>query len=211
MDLEIRRGEIVGVAGVAGNGQRELARLFSGRTAPIRGAVDLPPRIGFIPQDRIEEGLALDLDLAENVALHEHRMTDSRLLDWTEIRASTERIVQDFDVRTPDTYTLARALSGGNQQKLVVGREIRAAGDLLVAENPTRGLDVVATGFVRALLPELVAAPDGPGVLLVSTDLNEVIELSDRIFTAVRGRLIEIPADARTRDSIGSVMLAGTV
>lgn len=211
VDLEIRRGEIVGVAGVAGNGQRELARLFSGRTAPIRGAVDLPPRIGFIPQDRIEEGLALDLDLAENVALHEHRMTDSRLLDWTEIRASTERIVQDFDVRTPDTYTLARALSGGNQQKLVVGREIRAAGDLLVAENPTRGLDVVATGFVRALLPELVAAPDGPGVLLVSTDLNEVIELSDRIFTAVRGRLIEIPADARTRDSIGSVMLAGTV
>ena len=211
VDLEIRRGEIVGVAGVAGNGQRELARLFSGRAAPIRGVVDLPPRIGFIPQDRIEEGLALDLDLAENVALLEHRMTDSRLLDWTEIRASTERIVQDFDVRTPDTYTLARALSGGNQQKLVVGREIRAAGDLLVAENPTRGLDVVATGFVRALLPELVAAPDGPGVLLVSTDLDEVIELSDRIFTAVRGRLIEIPADASTRDSIGSVMLAGTV
>jgi len=210
VSLEVRRGEIVGIAGVEGNGQRELARLFAGRTLATDGACELPPRVGFVPQDRTGEGLILDFDLAENVALLEHRISSSRVMDWPAIRASAERIRKEFDIRAPDSRVQARALSGGNQQRLVVGREMGNATDLLVVENPTRGLDVASTAFVHRLLQERVAAADAPGVLLISTDLDEVLALSHRVFAMVRGKLIDVGADGRTREAVGLAMLSGS-
>jgi general nucleoside transport system ATP-binding protein len=154
--------------------------------------------------------LALDLDLADNVALLEHRTRATRVLDWAGIRASAERIRSEFDVQAPELSVSVRTLSGGNQQRFLVGREIGAAADLLVAENPTRGLDVAATNFVHERLADLVAHADAPGVLLVSTDLDEAIALADRMFAIVRGRLVEIAPEVRTREGVGRVMLGGS-
>ena len=210
VSLEVRRGEIVGIAGVEGNGQRELALLFAGRASATNGACELPARVGFVPQDRTDEGLILDFDLAENVALLAHRISSERVMDWPAIRASAERIRLDFDIRALDTRVRARTLSGGNQQRLVVGREMGTATDLLVVENPTRGLDVASAEFVHRLLQERVASADPPGVLLISTDLDEVLALSHRVFAIVRGKLIEIRAEGRTREAVGLVMLSGS-
>ncbi len=210
VSLEVERGRIVGVAGVEGNGQRELARLLAGRTEPHEGEVVLPAGTGFIPQDRTREGLIADFDLVENMGLAFHR--GRGLMPWSSVRQRAEAVRRDYAVRAPGVGTLAGALSGGNQQRIVVGRELSVARDLLVAENPTRGLDIAATRFVRDLLADLVAAGDGsppPGMVLISGDLDEVLELSDRILVMVRGRLVPVPDDARTRDAIGALMLGG--
>ena len=208
--LEVRRGEIVGVAGVEGNGQRELALVLAGRSEPDEGGVVLPLRTGFVPQDRTHEGLVADFDLAENLGLAFHE--GHGLMPWRALRARAEKVRRDFRVRAPDVRTRAGALSGGNQQRLVVGRELSVARDLLVAENPTRGLDIAAAGFVRDRILELVAGREGvwpPGVVLLSSDLDEVMELSDRLFVMVRGRLTPVSERARSREGIGATMLAG--
>ena len=211
VSLDLRRGEIVGVAGVEGNGQRELALILAGRAEPSSGDVDLPHGTGFIPQDRTSEGLALDFDLSENVALAAHRDAEFRssgLLKWDEIRARAEHLRTEFAVRATDTSVHARTLSGGNQQRLVIGRELPVAKDLLVAHNPTRGLDVAATDFVHGRILDTVGAgPEGPAVVLISTDLDEVLALSDRLFVIVRGRLSEVPLGQRTREGVGALML----
>lgn len=211
VSLDLRRGEIVGVAGVEGNGQRELALVLAGRAEPSSGDVDLPHGTGFIPQDRTSEGLALDFDLSENVALAAHRDAEFRssgLLKWDEIRARAEHLRTEFAVRATDTSVHARTLSGGNQQRLVIGRELPVAKDLLVAHNPTRGLDVAATDFVhRRILCTVGARPEGPAVVLISTDLDEVLALSDRLLVIVRGRLSEVPLGQRTREGVGALML----
>jgi simple sugar transport system ATP-binding protein len=215
VSLELRRGEIVGVAGVDGNGQRELALVLAGRAEPASGDLEIPNGIGFIPQDRTSEGLALDFDLVENVALAVHRdgfFRSGPLLKWREIRTRAERLRTEFAVQAADSTVRAGALSGGNQQRLVVGRELSLATDLLVAENPTRGLDVVATDFVHRQMREaVIAGPATAGsaaaVVLISTDLDEVLALSDRLFVMVRGRLTEVPPDERTRAGVGALML----
>ncbi len=215
VSLEIRRGEIVGIAGVEGNGQRELALVLAGRAEPASGDLEIPSGIGFIPQDRTSEGLALDFDLVENVALAVHRdgfFRSGPLLKWREIRTRAERLRTEFAVQAADTTVRAGALSGGNQQRLVVGRELSLATDLLVAENPTRGLDVVATDFVHRRMREAViagpaTAESAAAVVLISTDLDEVLALSDRLFVMVRGRLTEVPSDERTRAGVGALML----
>jgi len=211
VSLDLRRGEIVGVAGVEGNGQRELALILAGRADSSSGDVDVPHATGFIPQDRTSEGLALDFDLSENVALAAHRDAEFQstgLLKWAEIEARAERLLTDFAVRATDTSVHARTLSGGNQQRLVIGRELPVAKDLLVAHNPTRGLDVAATDFVHMKILDAVSVrPGGPAVVLISTDLDEVLALSDRLFVIVRGRLSEVPLDQRTREGVGALML----
>ena len=215
--LEIRRGEIVGVAGVEGNGQRELARLLAGRLAPDEGVVDLPGGVGFIPQDRTREGLITSFDLAENVALSVHDDPSFRsgpFLRWDRVRARAEALRQRYGIVAPDVRARAAALSGGNQQRLIVGRELARASDLLVAENPTRGLDVAATAFVHEELRRRAehprrAAGGGSGVVLISTDLDEVLALSDRIFVIVRGRLTAVPPAEHTREGVGAWMLSG--
>lgn len=221
VDLEVRRGEIVGVAGVEGNGQRELALVLAGRLAPDAGTAELPDDPGFIPQDRSREGLVADFDLADNFALALHRSPSFRrgpFLRRRRVREATGRAMERFAVRAPGPGTLARALSGGNQQRMVVARELFRTPDLLVAENPTRGLDVTAEAFVHRQLRELVdrepagtaaGRPDPPGVVLLSTDLDEVLELAHRVLVLVRGRLREVEEGRRSREEVGELMLGG--
>ena len=207
--LEVKRGEIVGVAGVEGNGQRELALLLARRVVADGGRVELPPRVGFIPQDRREEGLVLDFDISGNLALALHDDPHWRrgpALDWGRIRTEAGGLIQRYGVRAPGPDTVVRNLSGGNQQKVVVGREMDRDPHLLVVENPTRGLDVGATGFVHG---ELRRRREGRGIVLLSTDLDEVLALSDRIVVMIRGTLVEVPEAERSREGVGLRMLGG--
>jgi simple sugar transport system ATP-binding protein len=212
--LEVRRGEVVGVAGVEGNGQHELALVLSGRVPPTEGTATVPDGVGFIPQDRSLEGLVGDFDLTANVALALHR--DARyasgpgglLVRWSALRDRTAELLGRFDVKAAGPGVRAATLSGGNQQRVVVARELEMARDLLVAENPTRGLDVAAASFVHGELRGLTRRDQPPGVVLVSTDLDEVLALSHRVFVMVRGRLTPVPDDARTREGVGALMLA---
>jgi simple sugar transport system ATP-binding protein len=212
VSLTVHRGEIVGIAGVEGNGQRELALVLAARRLPDEGRVDLPADPGFIPQDRRREGLVLDFDLAENLALGLHRDPALRagpFLRWAALRRRAADRLRRFDVRAPGPATRARTLSGGNQQRVVVARELERSADLLVAENPTRGLDVAGTAYVRERLASLRDLEPSPGVVLLSTDLDEVLELADRLFVMVRGRLLPVPAERRDRDGVGALMLGG--
>lgn len=209
--LKVRRGEIVGIAGVEGNGQRELARLLSGRIRPDPGAARIPAGTGFIPQDRTTEGLVGPFDLTENMALvlHDRDIGPRWLMPWAEARRRAEDVRARYGVHAPAIETKAAALSGGNQQRLLVGREFGVAADLLVAENPTRGLDVTATVFVRAeLLRHARMGASAPGIVLISSDLDEVLELSDRVLVMVRGTLRPVPAGRRTRRGVGAMMLS---
>lgn len=208
IDLEVRRGEIVGVAGVDGNGQRELALVTAGRLAPQEGTATLPEAVGFISQDRSREGLIADFDLTENVALAFQRKDAYRRgpwLRWDRLDAAAGEIRSRYDVQAPSTSTLAGSLSGGNQQRLIVGRELAMATELLVAENPTRGLDIAAAAFVHQELTRL--ADEGVAVVLISTDLDEVLALSHRLFAIARGRLVEVPDEERSREGVGALML----
>ena len=211
--LRVRRGEIVGVAGVEGNGQRELALVLAGRRAPDAGSVSIPPDPGFIPQDRRREGLIPGFDLAENVALARHRDPSFRrgaFLRWGRMRRTTREAMERFGIRAPGPSTRAAALSGGNQQRVVVARELGRRPDLIVAENPTRGLDVAGEAFVHRELLALREGQDAPpGIVLISTDLDEVLRLADRIFVMVRGELRPVPPGKRSRDGVGALMLSG--
>ena len=215
VSLSVARGEIVGIAGVEGNGQHELALVLGGRDDPDEGTAVLPAGIGFIPQDRVAEGVIADFDLTENVALalqHDPRFQRGAWLRWDELAAETERLREQYRVAAPHVSTAVGDLSGGNQQRVVVARELTAATQLLVAENPTRGLDVAATAFVHDELRRLTETPgEGPGVVLLSTDLDEVLTLSDRIFAMSRGRLTTVGDGQRTREGVGALMLASDV
>jgi simple sugar transport system ATP-binding protein len=211
VSLAVRRGEIVGIAGVEGNGQRELAAVLAGRRVPEEGRVELPAGVGFISQDRTLEGLVGDFDLTGNVALALHQDRAYRtgpILRWGALRARTWELMARFDVRAPSPDVPASSLSGGNQQRVVVARELAMAADLLVAENPTRGLDVAASAFVHGQLAALARGRTAPAVVLVSTDLDEVLALSRRVFVMSRGKLTEVPADERTREGVGARMVA---
>lgn len=212
VDLTVRRGEILGVAGVDGNGQRALAAVLAGMVKPDSGAAVLPREVGWIPQDRGEEGLVKDFTITENVALALHAKAAYRRgpwLDWAGIGDRSATLVDEMDVRAGSTEARARTLSGGNQQKVVAGREFLRAGELLVAESPTRGLDVKATRAVRARLADLVRTGDRPpGVVLISADLDEVLELADRIVVMVRGRLIRVRPEDHNPTAIGALMLS---
>jgi len=210
VSLHVYRGQVVGVAGVEGNGQRSLALLLAGRVSATRGSVTLPEGLGFIPQDRSTEGLIAAFDLTDNVALALHRVAayqDGPWLRWSELTRHAETIHERFEVQATSTSVLAGSLSGGNQQRVVVGRELSIATDLLIAENPTRGLDVAAAAFVHDEIRRLVAT--GVGVVLVSTDLDEVLALSDRVFAMTRGRLLEVDEGQRSREGVGALMLGG--
>lgn len=212
VDLSVQAGEVVGVAGVEGNGQRELALVLSGRLAPSRGTVALPDEVGFIPQDRSTEGLIADFDLAENVALALHRApgySDGLWMRWPDLQRAAEEIRTRFEVTAASVATRAGALSGGNQQRVIVGRELALTTDLLVAENPTRGLDIAASAFVHAELRRLAAA--GVAIVLLSTDLDEVLALSHRVHAIARGRLLRVSREACTREGVGALMLGGAV
>ena len=199
--FRIAAGEIVGVAAVEGSGQRELLRALAGRLAPSSGALHLPPRVGFVPEDRHEDALVLDFALHENVAL---RGLGARrgVIAWREMEAETRGLMTAFDVRAAGPRVPARTLSGGNQQKLVLARELADAPAALVVENPTRGLDIRASAAVRDRLRQ--ARDAGTAVVLHSGDLDETLALADRILVVHAGRVSEAPRD---RDVVGRMML----
>ncbi|MGY1834084.1 ABC transporter ATP-binding protein [Blastococcus sp. SYSU DS0510] len=205
VDLTVREGEVVGIAGVEGNGQAELVEAIMGLRSLAAGTVHLGEQdltgwstrarreagIGFIPEDRHRQGMLLDAPLWENRILgHQTRPPAARgpFIDRKGARADTERIMREYDVRAPGPDTLAVALSGGNQQKLIVGREMSAAPRLLIAAHPTRGVDVGAQSVIWELLKD--ARGEGMGIVLVSADLDELIGLSDTLHVMFRGRLV---------------------
>jgi simple sugar transport system ATP-binding protein len=218
----IHKGEVLGIAGVEGNGQAELVEAIMGMRAPDAGALTLdgadisstPTRkrreggIGYIPEDRHKHGLLLESPLWENRILGhvtEKPNSNKGLLDLKAARADTQRIVREYDVRTPGIDVTAASLSGGNQQKLIVGREMSHRPKLLIAAHPTRGVDVGAQAQIWDQIRE--ARRDGLAVLLISADLDELIGLSDTLRVMYRGRLV---ADANpatvTPEELGSAM-----
>jgi ABC-type uncharacterized transport system ATPase subunit len=221
VSFRVRRGEVVGVAGVEGNGQAELVEALLG-IRPAQGRVVLGGRdvsdwptgrrreagIGYVPEDRHRHGLLLSASLWENRVLgHQGRRELRRgpFVARGRARADTERIVREYDVRTPGIDVPALALSGGNQQKLIVGREMAGEPSLLVASHPTRGVDV---GAQAAIWDQLRAArAEGLAVLLVSADLEELIGLSDTLVVMLRGRFVAtVDPAAATPESLGSAM-----
>ncbi len=207
--LSIRAGEIVGIAAVEGNGQRELLRAVAGRLQPLRGRREVAGPVAFIPEDRTTEGLIPSLTLTENVVLASRRddpWVRRGRVDWKVARAKTALLLRDYGVVAPGPNAPAASLSGGNQQKVVVGRELARQPRVVVAENPARGLDLRAAESVHTKLRE--AAAGGAAVLVYSSDLDEVLALADRILVATRGSLVEVPAGA-TRAEIGQLMVTG--
>jgi simple sugar transport system ATP-binding protein len=205
--LSVRAGEVVGIAAIEGNGQRELLRTVAGRIAPLRGKLQVSQPVGFIPEDRTSEGLISSFSLTENVVLglgEDAPWIRNGRVNWEEAERATAELLQDLEVVSSGPRTRAGALSGGNQQKLVVARELFRAPAVVVAENPTRGLDIRATRDVHARLRSAAAA--GASVLFHSADLDEVMELSDRIIVVTRGVIREAPPHA-SREDIGTMML----
>jgi simple sugar transport system ATP-binding protein len=222
VDLAIRRGEIVGLAGVEGNGQAELVDAIMGIRTAATGSVRLGDTdvtrwatrrrreagIGFIPEDRHRQGLLLEAPLWENRMLgHQTEAPNSRgpLLNPGGARRDTQRIVDDFDVRTPGIDVAVASLSGGNQQKLIVGREMSGAPKVLIAAHPTRGVDVGAQAAIWEHLRR--ARAEGLAVLLISADLDELIGMSDTLRVILRGRLVaEVDPRAVTPEQLGAAM-----
>nr|HID15042.1 ABC transporter ATP-binding protein [Anaerolineae bacterium] len=223
VSFEVRAGEIFGIAGVEGNGQSELVQALTGLKRPLGGEIGLDglnitylgPKalygmgLSHIPEDKIRFGLALNFDLAENSILG--RQWESRFLralgrlNWPSILAFTRSLIENFNVVAPGIRTPVRSLSGGNQQRLLVGRELTKEPVLVVAAHPTRGLDIASTVYIRELLIEM--RDEGKGVLLVSADLDEILELSDRIAVMYEGQFLGVGrAKEFTREEIGLMM-----
>ena len=223
--LTVRRGEIVGIAGVAGNGQRELAEAITGMRTPSTGVVYVDDRklrsgdpraaigagIAHVPEDRLGTGVAASLSVAENSVLKSYRgrgVSRGPLLNWRVIRQRARDLVAHYGVATPGTATRARDLSGGNLQKLVLGREFSGDPKVLIAASPTRGLDVGAIETVHAYLRQ--AAESGVAVLLISEDLDEILALADRILVLYEGQLTgTFDPGTATVQEIGLAMAGG--
>jgi ABC-type uncharacterized transport system ATPase subunit len=230
VSFEVRAGEIVGIAGVEGNGQTELVEALAGlvERRDVGGAVELGGEdvtalsargrrergIAHVPEDRHRRGLLLDFDLAENAILGIAERPPVAVgpgrvwLDREAIRRRAAKIIQAFDVRPPDATLPARSLSGGNQQKLILGREIELPPKLLLVAQPTRGVDIGGIEFIHRRLVEL--RDSGCAILLVSSELEEVAALSDRLLVMRRGRIVAEADPARTSaGEIGLLMTGG--
>ena len=222
VSFTVHEGEIVGIAGVEGNGQTELLDALVGTMPVASGQIDLRGQditdarvrhrrengVGLVPQDRQREGLLMGAPLWENAALGHQTMPPFQKGPWFDrggARDRTETVRQEFDVRSPGIDVPAHALSGGNQQKLIIGREMAAEPDMLLAAHPTRGIDVGAQAAVWDDLRH--ARSEGLATLLISADLDELIGLSDTILVMLRGRLVATldPAEVTPRE-LGAYM-----
>ena len=227
VSFDVRAGEIVGIAGVEGNGQRELILAIAGLVDPVRvsgtitldgtslAGLDARERrergIAHIPEDRHRHGLLLEFSLAENSILGVHYrppVASGVLIDDREVRRRTADLIERFDVRPPNPDLPARALSGGNQQKLIIGREFELRPRVLLVAQPTRGVDIGAIEFIHR---KLVAMRDaGCAVLLVSAELEEVMSLSDRLLVIHKGRIAgEVDPSVAKAGDIGMLMTGG--
>jgi simple sugar transport system ATP-binding protein len=220
--FSVREGEIFGIAGVSGNGQQELAEVLAGLRKLEGGTVTLEGKeityasslarwrlgLGYIPSERIDVGSIADFSLVENTTMNYHFDGDyvrRGLVDYRRLCELTEEIVSEYSVATPSTETKAKTLSGGNLQKLILGRVFSRKPRLLIASLPTQGLDVGATEFVRNKLIE--AKVEKAAVLLISEDLDEILSLSDWVAPIYEGKLMGIiPGEEAKRESIGAMM-----
>jgi len=224
ISLEVKAGEIVGIAGVDGNGQSELIDALTGLRSPSAGTITaagenltsanaracLDAGVGHIPEDRQVRGLVLDFTLAENLALHDYAKEPNSRWGWLypgRLIERAGRLLKEFDVRGGRPQTLAAALSGGNQQKVVIAREVSRDPRILVAAQPTRGLDVGAIEFVhRRLVKE---RDEGRAILLVSFELEEILSLSDRILAVYEGRIVGEYEPGVSEEELGIAMTGG--
>jgi simple sugar transport system ATP-binding protein len=221
----VKAGEIVGIAGVDGNGQSEFIEAITGLRKADNGSVKLngkelinhTPRkitesgVGHIPQDRHKHGLVLNFPIGENMVLQTYNKrpySKNGVLNFKEIYKKAKSLISEFDVRTPSEYTLARALSGGNQQKAIIGREVDRNPDLLIAAQPTRGLDVGAIEFIHKRLIE--QRDNGKAVLLVSFELDEIMNVSDRIAVIYEGRIVAVVNPKETTEQELGLLMAGS-
>lgn len=227
IDLTARRGEILGIAGVDGNGQKELIEVLTGLRQAKSGTIELKGEdilkqspeqiinqgISNIPEDRHKRGLILDMSLYENAILGQHKKPEFNkpfALDYGRIKEYTKGLIKDYDIRTPNEVVSAKTLSGGNQQKLIVAREISKDPDVLIAAQPTRGLDVGAIEYIHKRLVE--ERDENRAVILVSLELDEVMSLSDRIAVIYDGRILDIiKGEDATENELGILMAGGNL
>jgi len=227
LNLTVNAGEIVGIAGVDGNGQSELVEVLTGLRKPLSGKITLNNKnifgktpkeitedgVSHIPEDRHKRGLILKYSLYENSILGSHTrkpFSKGIIMNYKAIREHCDKMIKDFDIRTPNAEVSASSLSGGNQQKLIAAREITKDPDLLIASQPTRGLDVGAIEYIHKRLVE--ERDRGKAVLLVSLELDEILALSDRIAVMYGGQIVAIMArvDA-TENKLGILMAGGSL
>lgn len=223
VSFAVRQGEIFGIAGVEGNGQTELAEAICGTRPASRGSIKLrgveltgkststirKQKVGLIPEDRRQSGLVLEMNISENSILGKQRDRQFKgtgpAIAWKKVVAFTLDLMKKFEIVAQGPTAPTKSLSGGNQQKVVVSRELSGDPDFVLAAQPTRGLDVAATEYIRRLL--LDARLAGKGVLLVSADLDEIVQLSDVIGVMYEGRLLDAgPAEKMSRERIGLLM-----
>lgn len=222
VSLEVCAGEILGIAGVSGNGQRELAETITGLRKITTGRVflegqdvtgfapgDLTDRmLAYIPEERMRDGMIKNFSVAENLILREHHklpFSRSGFLNLRDISSHADKLIKKFQVKTPSQDTLAKYLSGGNIQKMVLAREISRDPRVIIAAQPTRGLDIGATEYVRQRLLE--QRHQGVAILLISEDLDEILALSDRIAVIYEGQIMDIlPRENATPEKLGLLM-----
>ena len=224
IDLEVRSGEILGLAGVSGNGQKELAEVIAGIRAPSAGRVRIDNAdvtgcspaellgrgLSYIPEERMTDGAVRDFSVEENLILKDHHRqpySNGLFMNFKRIASETEQLIKDFDIRTPSRNTTLKSLSGGNIQKTILARELSRTPTVAVAAQPTRGLDVSATEYVHRRLIEQRA--QGTATLLISEDLDEIRNLSDRIAVIYEGEIMGVArCEDVTTEEIG-LMMAG--
>ncbi len=226
VSFSIRKREILGIAGVSGNGQKELEEVIYGLRPLKEGKVyfmgeDITGKkpeylinkgIGYIPEDRMERGLILDFEVKENAILEIHKdppFARNGFLNYKEISSFTQRLIEDYNIKVPAINAIVKVLSGGNLQKLILGREISRKPLFLIASQPTRGLDIGATEYIRKKLLE--ERDNGKAILLISEDLEEVLSLSDRILVIYEGKVMGIldPEFAKNNIEKLGLLMAG--
>ncbi|MEO0457999.1 MAG: ABC transporter ATP-binding protein [Cyanobacteria bacterium P01_A01_bin.114] len=219
LSLQIRAGEIVGIAGVDGNGQRELADAIAGLLPTQQGSIEIRsltpksggPQTAYIPEDRQTQGLVLSFSIARNLILKAFtRLPFCRrwVLRSEVIGAHADSAIQAFDIRADSHRLKANQLSGGNQQKVILARELAGEPDLIIAMQPTRGLDIGAAAAIQQSLLEQRSR--GAAILYISTELEEVMAMGDRLAVIYRGQLVEVP-DAATFEQLGLLMAGGNL
>jgi ABC-type uncharacterized transport system ATPase subunit len=220
--FDVRAGEVLGLAGVQGNGQTELVEAITGLRKSLEGKIQLlghditqatPRQItelgtAHVPEDRQRDGLVLSFPVSDNLVLNNYYLppfTKGVVMQQEAIEQNADTLIQEFDIRTPGGSTQAGTLSGGNQQKVIVAREFSRPIKLLVASQPTRGLDVGSVEYIHRRIVE--KRDEGTAVLLVSTELDEIMELSDRIAVMYRGKIVDIlDAEKATKNQVGLLM-----
>jgi simple sugar transport system ATP-binding protein len=219
LDLIVRRNEILGMAGISGNGQKELSEVLFGMRSPIGGFIQINDRplkfgsptasiksgMGRVPDDRIDTGLLMDLSVEENLILENHSSDDLQhygLMKSRDIQQFSDDLIKRYNIKTDGRDTVTKSLSGGNLQKVMLARELAGEPSLIIASQPTRGLDVGAMAYIHQRL--LQERERGAGILLISEDLDEIFALCDRIVVLFEGKIMgEAPGATASREQIG--------